>query len=172
MCEFGDSSQITEEKVVLANENLIGYRGWYMSNSFNAEEKHLRSLYVDFLWKKDEESTGTPLRDNSMGIYLYNSYYNYSYYNYSDNYYNYNYSSIYYVAGQASVAGKTFIYRDGYRTSLSKPLELVILSNKKWFENTKTVKFAEHFNNTVVKVAEEYGCKTIGYNEFTNGEYD
>jgi hypothetical protein len=42
---------------------------------------------------------------------------------------------------------------------LAIPTHLNILSNKKWFEDKKTVNFATHFNQIVEALVIEYDCK-------------
>src|SRR5260370_42000187 len=101
MCQFGDKSKILSEQELTMENGLIGYRVWYIINSFNEGEKMLKSKNVNFIWPKKEEVRGNPLRENSEGIYnynykyyynyYYNNYYNY-YYNNNNNYNNYNYN--------------------------------------------------------------------------------
>ena len=182
MCQFGDKSKIISEKILPREEALVGYRNWYIINSFNDKEKSLKSINMEFLWPKKEEIKGNPTEDNSEGIYNYSNYYysNYYYYNYNNNYYynnyyyyyNYNYNNnnnYYYICGKTLLYGKVFSYKEGYRSSLCVPTHLVILSDKRWFEDKKSTSFAKHFNEIVSNLAKEYDCEVIGYNEFMKG---
>ncbi len=155
MCQFGNSSQIIEEKEITQENAIKGYRTWYITNPFDNEEKFLKSLNIKFLWPKKEIVKGNPIRENSEGIYNYNNYNNY-----------YNNNNNYNVYGSSLIFGKTFIYKDGYRSSFAIPCELCILSDKKWFKDPNTKKFAEHFNYIVTNLAKEYDCKVIDYDDW------
>lgn len=160
MCQFGDESYILNEQDLTREQALIGYRNWYINNSFNNQEKSLKSTNQNFLWPIGEV-LGNPLRNNSEGIYNYNINYNY---NYNINY-NYNY-----ICGKTLLYGKIFSYKDGYRSSICVPTHLVILSDKEWFKNDKIKKFTNHFNQVVINLAKKYNCEVIGYNEFINSK--
>jgi hypothetical protein len=169
MCEFGDESFIINEQELTKKEALIGYRSWYITNPLNNQEKALKSLNQNYLWVKKGENKGNPLRNNSEGIYNY-KYYNYNHYNYNNykyyKYYNYKY---YYICGKSLLYGKVFTYKDGYRSSICIPTHLVILSDKKWFEDSNTKDFANHFNKLISDLAKEYDCEVIDYDDFMVG---
>lgn len=173
MCQFGSARNIFSEQTLTKEQALVGYRNWYLNNSFNEkEERHLKSLSQEFLWPKKGECKGNPSRDNSEGIYNYNNNNrNYNYYNYNNynnyNYYNYYYYSNYSIWGKTLLYGKVFSYKEGYRSSLCIPTHLVILSDKQWFEDEKTKRFANHFNEIVRNLAAEYDCEVIGYDEYS-----
>src|SRR3990172_7665835 len=95
MCQFGDESKIISELDLTKEQALVGYRNWYVDNSFNDDEKHLKSTNIKFLWPKKEEVKGNPTIDNSEGIYNYNYNNNYNYYNYNNYNYNNNYNYYY-----------------------------------------------------------------------------
>jgi hypothetical protein len=186
MCQFGPKEKIISIQDLTRENALVGYRNWYINNSFNDLEKHLKSTNIDFLWPKGEEVKGNPLEDNSKGVYNYNYYnynnnynnnynyynnynnnYNYNYYynNYNNNYYSY-YNN-YYICGKTLLYGKVFHYKEGYRSSICIPTHLIILSDKEWFTDKYAVKFANHFNSIVTNLAKEYNCKVIEYIEYS-----
>ena len=171
MCQFGDSSKIIGELNISESESLIGYRSNYIINPFNDEEKFLKSLHQDFLWNKLITIKGNPTEENSEGIYSYNynnnnynnnNYINYNYINNNyNNYINYN-NYNYYILLKIKHWGKVFSYKEGYRSEFALPFELAILNkDSEWFKNSKTVKFANHFNQTVENLAKEYNCNVI-----------
>lgn len=168
MCMFGNQSKIISEQDLTLEQALVGYRCWYINNSFNKEEKRLRSTNQNFLWPIGEV-IGNALRDNSEGIYNYNNcnYYN-NYNNYNNcNYYYSNYNYNYSICGKTLLYGKIFSYEEGYRSSICIPTHLAILSDKKWSDDIKTKNFVVHFNTIVIDLAKDYNCKTIGYDELS-----
>jgi len=188
MCQFGDSSKIIAELNITKEEALIGWRNNYIINPFNNKEKYLKALNNDYLYPKDKPAVGLPIRDNSEGIYNYNyynyynynnyNYYNYNYYNYNYNNYNYNnynynnynynyYNYNYYnIQAKTLLYGKTFKYKEGYRSEFCIITDLIILDrNSEWFTDEKTIKFAEHFNSTVEALAVEYKCGVIEFSK-------
>lgn len=175
MCQFGDESKIISEQKLTREQALVGYRSWYIINSFNDKEKSLKSTNIEFLWPKKKKCLSNPLRENSEGFYNYNiCNYNNNYDYYYDYYNSYNYYNKYYnnykVAGKTLLYGKVFSYSNGYRSSTCIVTHLAVLSDKRWFENEKTVKFAQHFNDIVSNLAKEYNCKTINYDDLIEGK--
>jgi hypothetical protein len=190
MCQFGNSDKILNESIIDESNALIGYRVNYGINSFNNKEKFLKSLNQNFIWNKKEIIKGNPTKENSEGIYSYNYYYynhnynhnnNYDYYdynynnnnnhNYNHNNYSYNYDynnhNYYNICLKIKLFGKVFSYKEGYRSEFAIPYELVILDkDSEWFKNSKTIKFANHFNNYIEILAKEYNCKIIEYKKF------
>ena len=155
MCQFGDESKIIEELDIPATNPLVGYRKWLITNSFNSEEKHIKSLKNEYLWPKNKLAIGSPLRNNSEGIYnYYNNDYYYNYYYYNNNY-------CYYIYGVCYLHGKTYKYINGYRSQFGYPKALVTLRS----EDNKTKQFVEHFNSIVKNIAKEYNCETVNYSE-------
>lgn len=158
MCQFGTSDKIIKELELSEAEALIGWRDNIITNSFNdKKEKFLRSLHHNFIYPKNNIQIANPTKENSEGYY---TYYNYNYYN---NNYNYNYNNI---QIKCKIHGRVFEYKDGYRSSLILPIAFVTLDkDSKWFDNKRTLKFANHFNTTIENLAKEYNCETIEFSK-------
>ena len=179
MCQFGDSSKVISELNLLRDEALIGFRNCYINNPFNNKEKFLKSINIDFIWKKKEIIVGNPTLNNSEGIYNYNHYYNNHYNNnnnYNDNNYYYNDYNYYYnnnhykITMKTKLWGKVFSYKEGFRSQYCIPTHLVILDkDSKWFEDRRTVEFANHFNSAVEELAKDYDCEVLEYKDYKKG---
>jgi len=175
MCQFGDSTKILKELNLSEAKALIGWRNNHITNPFNNQEKHLKSLHQDYLWPKYKPAEGNPQLEDSAGVYNYNYNYDYNNYNhnnydyYNHNYYdynNYNNYNYYNIQVRTKVFGKVFVYEKGYRSSLCKVDALVILDrDSQWFTDEKTKLFSEHFNKTLEALAKEYNCDVVEYSK-------
>jgi hypothetical protein len=187
MCQFGDSSKILDIIQLDENQALTGLRSWYIINSFNDEEKKLKSLNRDYIWSTSTK--GNPLRENSEGIYSYNNYYNNNYNNYNYNYYNYYYNNYnynnynyyynnynynnynnynyYYIIGLISLFGRIFKYKEGYRSEFAKIQSIAIIDNPYWLnsKDEKKFNFINHFHKVCNEISNNYKIKLINYSE-------
>jgi len=152
MCILG--KEISRSNIDEANPP-IGYRGWFVKNSFSEDTKVLLSESAEYEWPKIAE--GNPLEEN-RGIFSYKNHYNNNYYYYNNNYNNNN--NYYYTAGLCYQWGLVVFHEKGYRSQFARPKSLVLLDKH---ENPH---FLNHFNNIVELVAKEYNCNTISQKEY------
>ena len=191
MCQFGDRSKIIAEFNLTEDEALIGWRNNYIINLFDDKEKFIRALNNSYVYPKEKDAEGFGLkRENSLGIYNYDNYnYNnnddnyhnyYNYRNYYYNHYNNNYNNYhhyyyndynsnydnYYIQVKTLHYGKVFKYSSGYRSEYCMVTHMVILdSDSEWFTDNKTIKFANHFNNTCEQLAKGYHCDVMEFSK-------